>query len=487
MITIHPLCRQLLHVNLNLDARESAEAGKYRFPFEVTLPSDIPSSFQCNGEGASYCKVEYKLSVQLKISGINRIFGKELPFGVLAAPLSAEPAPFLAKPISTRINSFCCFDAGLVIVGARVANTRLGVGETGVIDFACKNQSTRGITCAEITVQEYVEWRAGHRRNETKHGVASVAIRPTARWKELEKSDFKVQQSREKKSTDTFRNEQNALYAEIHKAIHDGDNRAMIKIKPFARQSFDGELMNVSHLLKIKVYTAGHCTENPTIKVLMQLGTPSSLAAQTASASGEAEISVAAATGAEPSAPPLPSAQPSAEWASAVVAQPVVVPQSAVVTGGGLTWQGEGEIDFGSAPLAVAEVEPTLTNLLGEVKTSVGALGTVRKRLDDDKWRSAVFDAMTPTQFAQVVKAVQIEFDQAAMAELLAPAMNGGNFTHEYIIAALRVVSDWIRTQLLSKLLPLCTDIKKNVNVIGMELTEWEMVCAQRDFDLALQ
>jgi len=173
-----------------------------------------------------------------------------------------------------------------------------------------------------------------------------------------------------------------------------------------------------------------------------------------------------------------------------VVATPVVVGNSAAVVGGGIIWEPEGDNDVNpnafSAPMAVAFVEPTVDNLIRDIQNSVSPLGTVRDRMDDGKWRSLVFDPLTPQQYARVIKSVTIEFDQPDMAALMATSVRGGRYTHEYVVAALRSVSDWIRTSMLSKLLPLCADLKTSANVIKSELTEWELVCSQRYFDESL-
>ena len=82
-----------------------------------------------------------------------------------------------------------------------------------------------------------------------------------------------------------------------------------------------------------------------------------------------------------------------------MVATPVVVGNSAAVVGGGIIWEPEGDDDVNpnaGAPLAVAFVEPTVLNLVREIQISVSPLGTVRNRMDDDKWRSLVFDPLTP-------------------------------------------------------------------------------------------
>ncbi|EJK61502.1 hypothetical protein THAOC_17998 [Thalassiosira oceanica] len=220
--------RQLLRIDVDFGTRDGVEAGgRYRFPFQVSLPPDLPSSMYRAGEGSAYAKVHYMITVAPSGWG-GGIQQKE--FKVVSAPMPADPVPHMTEPISTYITRMCCLDAGLVIMGAKVANTRLGVGESGVIDFAAKNQSTRGIKSAEVRVKEYVYWKAGGRDNRNERVVSYSVFKPTARWKEMDKDQFKVHQSRSKKRTDSFRNEQNALYQTIHKAINDAENRTFFKI-----------------------------------------------------------------------------------------------------------------------------------------------------------------------------------------------------------------------------------------------------------------
>ena len=97
-----------------------------------------------------------------------------------------------------------------------------------------------------------------------------------------------------------------------------------------------------------------------------------------------------------------------------------------------------------------------------------------------------VFYNLNPQEYAKLIKAVPIEFDQPEVAALVGPVVNACNFTHQYIIAALQVVADWLRTPLLTKVLPLCTDLNENGDRIKAELTDWELVCTQRDFESAV-
>ena len=91
---------------------------------------------------------------------------------------------------------------------------------------------------------------------------------------------------------------------------------------------------------------------------------------------------------------------------------------------------------------------------------------------------------MTPKEYASLIMSIDAEFDRTEIAALIAPSVNEGNFTHEYIIAVLKCcVADWSRTPLIIKLLPLCKDIGEyNGHLIKAELSEWDAVCTKHAF-----
>ena len=129
-----------------------------------------------------------------------------------------------------------------------------------------------------------------------------------------------------------------------------------------------------------------------------------------------------------------------------------------------------------------------LLNLLSELDeehdNARPVLHTVRCLLEQDKW-SIVFDSMSPKEYASLIMTFDSEFDRPEIAALIAPSVNGGDFTHEYIIAVLDAVADWSRAPLITKLLPLCRDINENSEKIKAQLSEWDVVCTKGVFEMA--
>jgi len=487
--------RSIYRVNVNLGQVENVQAGsQFRFPFQIELPHDLPSSMYIARNGG-YSLINYKFKAH--VGGHHKV---EQLFNVMSAPLSMQPVSNLVPPIVRDIQS-CCFNMGSITMAARIANTRIGRGETAIIDFACKNRSRQRITSVTVDIKQEVRWTAGYHSEYAKDALARRLFNRTERWGEMSKEEVKAEQQSRQKNTDSHRDRKQQTLQTIHKAVFDGENRVLLNVPASALQTYSGALVQVSHRMKIKITFDGTCIDHPTITVPIYLGTPTSYGAQIASPQPSIPVATAIATptpsappmGVKPSAPPseaeidlaAPSAPP-AEWAAAVTSAPVVVGHAAAVVGGNANdFDGEGGAAQASVFLPVAEVVPSHGNLINEIKVAVSPSDTVKKRLNDKKW-AQVFNAMTPMEYSSVIKAVAIEFDQPDIAALIAPSVRGGTFTHEYVISAIRVVSDWLRTPTITKILPFCKDLHANAGKIKAELTDWEKVCTERDFEQAL-
>lgn len=486
--------RSICRVHINLGRVENAQAGdQHRFPFRIQLPHDLPSSMHIERNGG-YSKVDYKFKAH--VGGHHKV---EQLFNVMSAPLSMQPVANLVPPIMKDVQSFGCFRRGTITLGARIANTRIGRGETAIVDFACKNQSRQKITSVAVEIKQQVQWNAGHHKEYAENVLSRKLFKRTERWGEMSKEEVKAHEQSWRKNTDTHRDRKQRALQLIHKAIFDGENRVLLDVPTSAFQTYEGALVRVNHRMKIQITFAGTCVSPKELYVPIYLGTPTSYGTQIASPPPSIPVATAVAVpsapSVEPSAPPLsseaeidiaaPSAPP-AEWAAAVTSVPVVVGQSVAVVGGNATdYDGEGGAVQASAFVPVAEVVPSLANLINEIKFAVSPSDTVRKRLNDKKW-APVFSAMTPIDYSSVIKAVAVEFDQPDIAALIAPSVRGGKFTHEYVITAIKVVPGWLRTPTISKLLPLCKDLHANVGKIKAELSDWEKVCTQRDFEQAM-
>ena len=438
--------RQVLRMTVTFgDVTTGVDAGSsYHFPFRIQLPAGLPSSMHVSGQGLSYCEINYKIKAELKGTGVFGNHKVEQKFNVLSTPLPPVPLPNLIQPNYQTIHYAGCIPAGTIAMGARVENTRVGTGEAIVVNFACKNESPRGINRAEVTIVEEVIWEEGTHAyyDVVKNIMVARTFQPNQQWNKMKKGELE--------KLKTSGNSQMMLQ-DVYNAMFDGENSVVLNMPPSSHQSYNGILITVRHRLKIKVYTDGRFTDNPRFKVPICIGTPSGLL-------GSHTITP---VNAAPSDPP-------AEWTSVVTASIVDASSSIAVVGGGIKF-----------------IKPSFSNLITEIKLSMGPLAVIKTLLNQDEWKRAVFNSMTPPAYEFIIKTVNIEF-KAETAALIAPAIRSGKFTHEYVVAALHVVAAWLRIPLIERLVPLCVDLEENASIILSKLSDWERVCTQQYFQDSL-
>ena len=110
---------------------------------------------------------------------------------------------------------------------------------------------------------------------------------------------------------------------------------------------------------------------------------------------------------------------------------------------------------------------------------SVEDYDIISTKLQDPGW-AALFSRISAPDFGSIISHVNVDHDQPRVAALLAPAVNGGNFTSEYCAAAVKSTALWNRLTLLERLVPYCVDLRENNRLIRSELSEWDQIIASR-------
>ena len=71
------------------------------------------------------------------------------------------------------------------------------------------------------------------------------------------------------------------------------------------------------------------------------------------------------------------------------------------------------------------------------------------------------------------------------VAGAIAPAIE--SFAAAHVVYLLRTVSEWTWIQAVQRLLPFCGDLAENAGAVRAELTDWERISTERDFEKALE
>jgi hypothetical protein len=90
---------------------------------------------------------------------------------------------------------------------------------------------------------------------------------------------------------------------------------------------------------------------------------------------------------------------------------------------------------------------------------SVADLEIVHKRIADPSWAS-IFQTMSPTDYGNMIKLVDLDFDQPKVAAVVVEQIP--NVTCQSVVAAVRAACKWHRTTMLRSLIPLCTHLVAN-------------------------
>jgi hypothetical protein len=465
--------------------------GKYRLPFDIELPRFLPSSMAETGDGGN-CAIVYKLKAILQGSGRIDNYTCEHDFVVKAQPLEKMAQPFEGEPISVNAKFCCWFNRGAITVGAYMKDTVLKKGETAKLALSCRKYRTVGVDKVEAKLVQLTRWTAGA------HSNSQTRI--------LQNMDFDTQgMNREVKSPE--RCDIGPEYQfQMLEELREGSNAHMVTMSPSAFNTYQGQVMSVHHELRILVTTSG-CIDNPEIVIPIRAGESGNASTPPPHAPVAVSVSIpqgflenavqasvnlveqdclstylngscegrkcAAATGMAS----VPSGQICTAASEGDYEVFVIPAAGGQIFTGGAAIAGDNE-EF-VIPAAGEATPVSLATLFKEMNDSVADLEFVRRRIDDASWAS-VFQNMSPTDYGKMIKLVDLDFDQATVAALVAEHIP--NVTSEYVAAAARAASEWNRTTVVEKLIPLCTDLALNKQIILDELSDWEKTVTERAF-----
>jgi len=258
--------------------------GQYEFPFQMQIPNDLPSSMHCTS-GKSRCEVRYNLTAVMQKPSLGR--GVRNPF---RGSLSSKPIILYINrnPNNThcilpgrngngtgnsignktlhfisetqRINYWCCINRGFMEVHAQLAKNLTGEENsrsdanipvdayTGVatltpevqymVPLIVSNQSTTSVNSVRLELIENVKWKPKYREASSSNSIIRKSINDctVASWKGRESM--------------------------FHFAI------------PWsARDTYQGRLIEVKHILRIKAITEC-CMTNPSTEMCITITRP---------------------------------------------------------------------------------------------------------------------------------------------------------------------------------------------------------------------
>jgi hypothetical protein len=458
--------RSLIRANIPVNSSQMIQngrisPGKYRLGFDIELPDCLPTSMR-EGMNRSNCEIVYTIKADLKGSGMFQNYKCACTFFVKAKPLEKVVQPFEGQPNTVNVKFCCCLNRGSMTVGAHMEDTVLEKGQTAKLSLSCRNNSTVRVHKLEAKLVQVTRWQA---RN---HSQMQTRI--------LQVMDFGTQGL--ERNLKILQSGSESDQIQMLEELRRGSNSHIVTMSPGAFNTYQGQVLSIRHELRIRV-TTNRCIDNPEVVIPIRTGergnastSPPPATASYAPVAATAPYAPMAAT-----APYAPSAAiPQGFSENAVQASVVYVSSGQVFTGGAVI-DGEND-DF--VIQAYGEAAPaSLATLYKEMTESVADLDIVQRHTSDPSWAS-IFQTMRPADFGQMIKLVNLDFDQPRVALVVAEHIP--NVTCKYVAAAVRAASEWNRPTMVEKLLPLCTDVAANKQIILAELSEWERTVTERLF-----
>jgi len=286
------------------------------YPFQFTIPDQLPSSMHFRDGNGGYCCIRYKIKMSLPFErhGCNQEISLQIISG---RSLPNSPVPSRIEPVTTRLRSSCMRSSkGTITMAAQVANTMAGVNDDLQVSLGLKNESSVEIEHISAKLKQTIEWRSTGRHSSTEkmllHSTSFYV--PTYMAEPRKRSLFKKRRS----------SLLHKVREEVTDTVKSGSNQVTLPIPDHAHHSYSGSLINISHRVTVKAITSS-CSTKPKQRIPVQIN------------AGRNRNATVLATQVG-SVVPMPSAPPSfGEWEPCDSAESLIPGNLSVVVGEAVT------------------------------------------------------------------------------------------------------------------------------------------------------
>ena len=266
--------RTICSANLVLRERGTSPItpGTYVFPFEICMPSSIPSSMSGKSKsGYSNWKIQYKMHVCAhgnKGSPVDKLGERYVT--MVSAPLPNERVPAHILPKSHRVESFG-MKKGTLSIGAKIMDAHVGRGVGLEIFLASRNDATVSVKRVQVCLIEEVRFSA--------QGHSSSARRAIVELPDIHLPG--LVRGKKKKSTNVVRTT-GSIIADVdddddiggmYDDLESGVNKIAMPVPWSSLDSYGGALIRIDHYLEITLFTKA-LVSNPSVKIPIQIGFP---------------------------------------------------------------------------------------------------------------------------------------------------------------------------------------------------------------------
>jgi hypothetical protein len=194
-------------------------------------------------------------------------FCHDQAFLVVSAPLANNIVPCITEPTTHDLIQAKILSKGFLSIGACVENSFMGRGQELKVSLACKNESSVNVDRVRVKLVELIEYKAQDEKNTFKNELVDM--------KDIDLPGLVKYRSKDnaRKMKQQFSKTKDSTYQQILADLTARQNQFQITIPESTRDTYDGDLISISHYLKITYYTQMG-VENPSMKIPIVVGTP---------------------------------------------------------------------------------------------------------------------------------------------------------------------------------------------------------------------
>ena len=261
--------RATVHTSTKLQGFETKNRkiakGIYAEPFEILLPASLPSSTQFpRTEGNKFRgRIQYKLRAEIGELSFSKVFQ------VVSCRMNDDIVPYIVQPTTHEILQSKFLGKGSVSIAACVDNSHVGRGQNLNGSVSGKNYSSVDIERISIKLVESIEY------NVCFKGRTSVLKNVLVETKDVNLSGFSKYRNYSSRTSKRQVNERiHSTHKEIlRNLVSGGENQFELIVPNSARDTYDGNLIKISHYLKVAFQTKLSVTDICT-KIPIMIGSP---------------------------------------------------------------------------------------------------------------------------------------------------------------------------------------------------------------------
>jgi hypothetical protein len=442
--TVHKTARQSSRF-LNLSHSLAAYPGKvtkghYEYPFALTLPAGIPSSFRISS-GSDKATVEYRVDVGLHRVGWMTWSVKDHLSLVVESVPNVMPIPITIDPQISSLITMCCINRGKIAAGGYCSKNVLCEGDSVEVSYAVRNFSSATIKAVSISLVESVSWRAQGHRADRFNTLFSKRI------------DRGIPKNNEAIEVDP--SEISTVFKQLQAIYMDSGKMDHFVIPASFADSYHGGLITVNHQIQIAILTA-FGTSN------IVLARPVYLFRRKVDS---------AALELNEHRTDVPTALP-VNW-SAVAAPVVAIPLATYATPADAN-----EDEFQpSAPKMFENSYDGFASLVRALRESFDQCGELRKWLEHNP-----ATAIAPGQYYELFRSIRYAMDQLAVAQILSAKLD--HVTCALLAEAARGSMGAVRRDVVESLIgKLWVSDKENKSLVSAQLGQFEFVLVEGHFE----